>query len=1622
MKKYSAFLVLFLSSVTVYAQSFANGQAARAVFGQTNFTAGSASPSQTILGAVGGLAFYNGILYVADSSRVAATPQNSRIVAFQVNQLPGIHDDLANDNLTNTDCYLCGFPASFSLGQSTWAPTNTTCATGVSTCFTTNRTQTGMANATGVATDGHYFAVADTDNNRVMLWNEMPTQNNTPADIVIGQTSFTDFKSPQTVDKYSLRGPQGVWIQNNKLYVADTQNNRVLIWNTIPTQNNQGADIVLGQNDFTHNTQPASLSNPTAAANKLLNPTSVTVTPDGTHLIVSDLAFNRVLIWNSIPTSNAQNADVVVGQVNMTNASANESTVCTNLGTGPFSECQASLNYPRFAIFNGQKLFVADSGNDRVLIWNELPTTNGVKADAVLGQPDFQQDVVSSASISIASTAIDNTGGVDLLLTPQSIAYDPATGNTFVSDPYNRRVLVFTPGDYALLPNSVVNWASEIVRQEGLVQFAVTSGGTITKGDKATITINGTAYAYTEATGDTIDSIAKGLVALINAGSGDPYVTAIFAGNGLGTVYLSSKASNLGYDTITLATSVSNTANVTVTASGSYLSAGTAATGALGMLVEINANFGATLADQTATATLDGVNPLPTKLGGVQVYMDGLACPLLKVSPSQIVTQIPYQYSDRNSTSVYVRTEHSGGSATVTSAMPVYIAPANPGLFNAPITLTQSRPWPISMATHQSGNATAVVSIDGSVTAGNIVTITIAGVAYSYTVQSADSLLSIVGEMITKINASDTNVVASQGGAFHRIVLTAKQPGAAGNGITVAGSTSTSATVDVTAYNTVTCCLVTPGSLITTQNPAAPGELINVFGVGLGAINDINANSLASSLTTGSPYTGNSLNTAASYVTATMGGSTAQVINAELPQNSYGIYEMQMVVPTGLSTNSTTPLYVAQNAFISNTVTIPVGPPVLGPFAPISTISGVVDSPQPSASESGTFAAYGWGVDSQASIAGVNIYVDGTLVGAATIHTARPDVCTLYTSPDCPNTGWSLPIDSTQYADGTHTLTATILSSSGAKKTIAQQFVVANSGTSVQTGFHSSIDTPGPNYIYRGSVTFTGWATNDSATVSAVTLYIDGVLRGTATYGLTRADVCAVYPLSPSCNTAAVGWSFPIDLNTLASGTHTLMAKSVANGVAYAISQTFQVANWNGSGTTRGVIDGPNVNAGSISGKYLFYGWAVDDRIAVNTVSVSIDGVQYGNASYGAARPDVCAYYNDAGCPNVGWNFYLDTTLLADGQHTLAVSISPLYSQSLVLTRTFTVANQQTAANPVRAYIDGPAPNETDSGLLSPRGWAISTADLVTSVALLIDGNSYGNALLGASRGDVCAALPAAQGCPNVGWYTPSNWLDTNRLGNGTHVLEATMTTAQGYRASVSQVFTVNNVSNGPGHVVFTNPSASSNPFLGKVLFSGYAVNDNAAVTSVAVLIDGAPFGAATFGLSSPTACASYPGRANCANSGWSYGLDTTTLADGTHTLGITENANGSIYTFTTSFMVANQSTSNPMTVYIDSPQNQTANGLFGTIAMAGWAIDNYSAISAVNVAIDDVPVGQAFYGASRGDVCAAYPGRQGCPNVGWTFNYDTSLLFNGYHEIEITAVTVAGQSSTVTRAIRIAN
>ena len=170
------------------------------------------------------------------------------------------------------------------------------------------------------------------------------------------------------------------------------------------------------------------------------------------------------------------------------------------------------------------------------------------------------------------------------------------------------------------------------------------------------------------------------------------------------------------------------------------------------------------------------------------------------------------------------------------------------------------------MAVHTSSYATSVVSVDGSVAAGDTGTITIAGKAYTYTVLSTDTLDTVRDAFIGLINGgNDPNVIASAGGQFDRVVLTARAAGAAGNGITVAGTVSSSASLVLTAYTSSTCCASTAGAPVTASNPAQPNETISLITTGLGPLFNVAAP------TTGQTYNGVVPNTVYSTVSATVG-------------------------------------------------------------------------------------------------------------------------------------------------------------------------------------------------------------------------------------------------------------------------------------------------------------------------------------------------------------------------------------------------------------------------------------------------------------------------------------------------------------------------------------------------------------------------------------------------------------------------------------------------------------------------------------------------------------------------------------------------------------------------------
>lgn len=111
---------------------------------------------------------------------------------------------------------------------------------------------------TSVWSDGKKFVVADRENHRVLIWNSFPTQNGQPADLVLGQPDFSsNTANVGGISGSSMNLPFSVSANPaGQMFLSEQGNNRVLIWDRFPTSTQQPADRVLGQNSMTTNSAP----------------------------------------------------------------------------------------------------------------------------------------------------------------------------------------------------------------------------------------------------------------------------------------------------------------------------------------------------------------------------------------------------------------------------------------------------------------------------------------------------------------------------------------------------------------------------------------------------------------------------------------------------------------------------------------------------------------------------------------------------------------------------------------------------------------------------------------------------------------------------------------------------------------------------------------------------------------------------------------------------------------------------------------------------------------------------------------------------------------------------------------------------------------------------------------------------------------------------------------------------------------------------------------------------------------------------------------------------------------------------------------------------------------------
>jgi hypothetical protein len=326
----------------------------------------------------------------------------------------------------------------------------------------------------GVAIVSGRLVMADRNNNRVLVWDGLPASGDVSPSIVLGQATF-DTNNPGTALD-DLNRPTAVASDGTRLYVADTYNDRVLVWRSAPVRNKQPADFALtrasgvgwpwgiwtdgrrlatsttaGGRVLVRNRIPEGDERP----NLILQPgdfgTPRTIESDGTRLLVSDHnARNNSsqpgsFFWRTFPVADNQAADFFLpsaprggdlpapGSPPGTNVQAMgehihdaqvlsdgrllalfNRTLCI-WGVFPTSEadaCALVLGSQQGAgglsldagdnsglAVGGGRLFVSLNNGNRVLVWEGVPASASVPPAFAIGRPDIATNTLRSDAI-----------------------------------------------------------------------------------------------------------------------------------------------------------------------------------------------------------------------------------------------------------------------------------------------------------------------------------------------------------------------------------------------------------------------------------------------------------------------------------------------------------------------------------------------------------------------------------------------------------------------------------------------------------------------------------------------------------------------------------------------------------------------------------------------------------------------------------------------------------------------------------------------------------------------------------------------------------------------------------------------------------------------------------------------------------------------------------------------------------------------------------------------------------------------------------------------------------------------------------------------------------------------
>jgi sugar lactone lactonase YvrE len=257
--------------------------------------------------------------------------------------------------------------------------------------------------------------VVDASNNRVVHY----PGTSTTADRVYGQPDFLGSQGSYGPNR--LDNPSAVSADLNGVYIADTDNNRVLHFQGASTT----PDRVYGQVDYFEHTS----SKLNVSATTLLYPTDVLAGPNGVY--IADNYNNRVVYFVGADTT----ATRVYGQ---------NGSYTTNYNGALGKPSATNLNTPSKAVGDSSGgTYIADTRNNRVLYY-PVNSTTATRVYGQGGSTNFTTAVTDSNFYNrdIAPYLIPVTA--DSLMAPSSVLVDDANSHVYIADTFNNRVLRYT--------------------------------------------------------------------------------------------------------------------------------------------------------------------------------------------------------------------------------------------------------------------------------------------------------------------------------------------------------------------------------------------------------------------------------------------------------------------------------------------------------------------------------------------------------------------------------------------------------------------------------------------------------------------------------------------------------------------------------------------------------------------------------------------------------------------------------------------------------------------------------------------------------------------------------------------------------------------------------------------------------------------------------------------------------------------------------------------------------------------------------------------------------------------------------------------------------------------------